>query len=134
MTFTEANFFTDPRHNQVVDLIYYHLVEWSRLQDPEVVIDDVYCISGEAAAIWQGETDAQVKNAIFITDNEDLFQYILTSIAGLTKLPCVKFQEKILIYAPDLFIEIHFWTDTFNRVFEDFVPVHLLADIPPQFL
>jgi len=134
MTFTEANFFADPRHNQVVDLIYYHLVEWSRIQDPEVNIDDVYCISGKAAAIWQGETDTPVNNAIFITDNEELFQYILKSVPSLVKLPAVKFQEKLLIYAPDLYIEIHFWSGVFNRVFEDFVPVHLLADIPPQYL
>jgi hypothetical protein len=134
MTYTEAEVFANQKHNTIVDLMYFHLVDWSRTQDPEPNIDLIFCLTGKAAAIWQGATNTPINNAVFITDNAECFQFVLDKLGALLKLPTIKYQEKVLMYTDDLFIEVHYWTGAFTPYYVDFISVHPTAEIPPQFL
>lgn len=102
--FSEKRFFSDSSINTVLDRIYYEVNEGVDITD----LNSKICITGRAAAIWQGHIpERECDNVILITNDLLLYTFIQVELPSKIKHQGVsKFKERTLFYFESFFLEI----------------------------
>ncbi len=103
--YTDNEIFGDSRANAVCDRIYFELQN----AFPGLNLSTVFCLTGRAAGILQStKITGPCLNIVFITNNEDIFNFTSSGLAKkLQNSGVIRFKERIIYYMG--FTIIEFW-------------------------
>lgn len=126
MNYSINKIFADSTVNALLDRLYYDIVT----QLPEITIPDCFALTGRAAAILQGATDAPLENIVFITDNKDVFTFVQLKLNNYFRAAgAIVFKERVLFYSEGVYIEIWTTNDTLNIVDSSGIYMQHIDDI-----
>lgn len=109
MSYSSVGVFANPKVNQTIDLVRFHIDAFCKEQDPILTMDSIFVLSGKAAFDIQEAESNPVKNIVFVTDNEILFRFVLYGLQQKIKHSgVVKFKDRVLLYFSEFFMEIWF--------------------------
>jgi hypothetical protein len=98
--------FTDASVNAMIDRIYYELTA----SLPDYNLNGCFCLTGRAAAILQGAEELQCDNIIFITNEPEVYGFILNTLPKkIQHSGVLKFKERAIYQFSTAIIE--FWFD-----------------------
>jgi hypothetical protein len=109
MSYTSDTIINDKRANQIIDLIFEKLVEKFPPTggDPDnFFVKKGFVLSGKASKMLQESTTGEIKNIIFETDKPAIYDFLTKKIDSFFKMNTILFQERILIYPFNIYIEI----------------------------
>jgi len=109
MSYTSDTIINDKRANQIIDLIFEKLVEKfpPTKGDPDnFFVKKGFVLSGKASKMLQESLTGEIKNIIFETDKVEIYDYLIKNIDSFFKMNTILFQERILIYPFNIYIEI----------------------------
>jgi hypothetical protein len=100
----------EPKLNAICDYILQLIQEaFPEVENEENIAVTQFVLSGRAASIRQKEEFTEIHNVIFHTINESIFKWCYQKLPTLLfNCKAVKFQDRLLIYPQDYFIEIWF--------------------------
>jgi hypothetical protein len=136
MSYSSVGVFTPKSVNTIMDLILFHVQNFCTAQDPVIVLNDVFVLSGKAAFLLQDETTEAIKNVILITDSVAVFQFVTFQLQNrIPQKGVVKFKNRVLFYFPEFYLEIWFTETELNvRDMGDGIKLQLNDDIPTETL
>jgi len=136
MSYSSVGVFTPKSVNTIMDLILFHVQNFCTAQDPAIVMNDVFVLSGKAAFLLQDETTEAIKNVILITDSVAVFEFVTFQLQNrIPQKGVVKFKNRVLFYFPEFYLEIWFTETELNvRDMGDGIKLQLNEDIPTETL
>lgn len=108
MSYVTDTIFEDTRLNALIDKIYDEMYARFPATESEDVryIEKTFLLSGRAADILQGATVQPIKNIVFQTKNEILYNFCKNELPKIFQCKAVFFKERILVYPLDYFFEV----------------------------
>lgn len=136
MSYSSVGVFTPKSVNTIMDLILFHVQNFCTAQDPAIIMNDVFVLSGKAAFLLQDETTEAIKNVILITDSVAVFEFVTFQLQNrIPQKGVVKFKNRVLFYFPEFYLEIWFTETELNvRDMGDGIKLQLNEDIPTETL
>lgn len=125
MKFSSNKIFDNSNVNAILDRIWYECLQVN------ANVNDLICLSGRAGDnLQKPEAEWQpCKNIIIVVKDDELYSFIMSSLGNLIKNKgVIKFNERILFYFDDFYLE--FWKITDADIYQLSVPVHRSGDIP----
>jgi hypothetical protein len=97
--------FEDSSINVVLDRIYYEVVNAL----PNISIDKMLGLTGRAAAVLQEQSQDDLENVIFITNDTDIFNFFQTALPEkIDSFGVARLKDRTLYYFPGFYFEIWF--------------------------
>ena len=136
MSYSSVGVFTPKSVNTIMDLILFHVQNFCTTQDPAIVMNDVFALSGKASFLLQELTTEPIKNVILITHSVPVFQFVTFQLQNrIPQKGVVKFKNRVLFYFPEFYLEIWFSETVVNiRDMGNGIKLQLSDDIPTETL
>lgn len=101
--YSKNQIFTNGNVNAIIDRLHYEIATGM----PGIILQDVMCLTGRAAAQLQGDLVASCNNVIFLVNDAALYAYIQGPVAKkLNENGVLKYKERTIFYFSGLIIEI----------------------------
>lgn len=136
-SYTDNNIFENKQVNAICDLLFTKLVEKFPPTPSDASNFKVYkgvILSGDGAKILNGGSVKELKNIVFECDQLDIFKYLSYNIQNILPGKSIKFQNRILAYPFDKYIEIWFKSSENKPNLQSDIFVQLTAFINPETL
>jgi hypothetical protein len=111
LNYSQNSIFTDNRLNILADRLFYYLVQ--KFTFP--FIREKFILTGQCAAHLQEERTAPAQNFVFITNNQQIYDYLLLDINNfMNAKTIIKFKNRILL--DFTYCQLEIWNDN-NKAF-----------------
>ena len=115
MNYVNEQIFTDNRLNILADKLFYYLDEKFTFKS----IKEKFLLTGKVAALMQGHGTSPASNFIFVTNDQEIYNFLLLRINDFMKAKTViKFKERIVLDFD--FCKIEIWKYNGNFSFVNF--------------
>ena len=117
MNYVNEQIFTDNRLNILADKLFYYLDQKFTFNN----VKEKFLLTGKVSALLQGHGTSPASNFIFITNDSEIYIYLLLKVNDFMKAKMVmKFKERIVLDFGYCKIEVWNYTGNFSFVnFED---------------
>lgn len=113
MSFTNGKIFLDPKVNAICDKLIYFLNEEFKTTN---YLNDNFGLTGKAAFILQESGIGNANNVIFITNRQDIYNFLFDNIYNFLKPNLyIKFKERLLLDFE--FVKLEIWLTDSNLTF-----------------
>ncbi|WP_329805392.1 hypothetical protein [Flavobacterium facile] len=137
MSYMTGSIFADAKVNFLADKLIYLLKEQFPPEDEKTpsIIDSKFGLTGKAALILQGTGNGNCNQVVFITNQQEIFDYISANLKSIF-LPkkIAIFKERLLIELDYVKIEIWIKDVTLSWVVQYDVNIQESAKIPTELL
>lgn len=113
MSFTSGQLFTDSKVNSLCDRLIYFLNQEFTTNG---YLNNHFGLSGKAAFILQNGGSGNANQVVFITNSQDIYNFLLENIYALLKpMRFIKFKERLLLEFE--FVNVEIWLTDVNLSF-----------------